>query len=451
MATQDAGFFAKQLVQATHRLLVEGEDDDEEYDESNPRGLIVDTGDADNEGALLAHPVAGYARNTELTPRVLKDLQEQGHDQILIRSPVVGGPAGGGVYSRDVGRRERGGLAPVGDFVGIAAAQALAEPITQAQISSKHTGGIAGAAGAGAISGFKFINQLVQVPKTFRSGAAHSQQDGRVTRIEKAPQGGQYVYVGNEKHYVHKDYPLQVKVGDDVEAGDVLSDGIPNPSEIVKHKGLGEGRRYFIDAFRKALEDSGVSGHRRNMELLSRGLLNHVRLTDEIGDWVPDDVVPYQQLERQWKPRAGHAVTSPKSAVGQYLERPVLHYTVGTKIRPSMMADMERFGVRNVVVHRDPPPFQAEMIRGMANVAHDPDWMARMLGSYQSKSLLEGARRGAVADERGTSYVPALASGSSFGRLGLTKGWDSDEPHLVQGSRSGKPIDYQKPERTIDL
>jgi hypothetical protein len=76
----------------------------------------------------------------------------------------------------------------------------------------------------------------------------------------------------------------------------------------------------------------------------------------------------------------------------------------------------------------------------MANAAHDPDWMARMIGSYQSKSLLEGARRGAVSDEHGTSFVPALASGSSFGRLGLTKGWNSDEKHLVQGSRSGNPV-----------
>jgi DNA-directed RNA polymerase subunit beta' len=426
MATQDAGFFAKQLVQAAHRLLVEDVDDaDDAYDEASPRGLVVNTDDADNEGALLAHPVAGYKRNTELTPRILKDLREQGHDEILVRSPTVGGPPGGGVYARDVGRRERGALSPVGDFVGIAAAQALAEPVTQAQISSKHTGGIAGAAGAGAISGFKYINQLVQVPKTFRSGAAHAQTDGRVQRIEKAPQGGQYVWIDNEKHYVGQDYPLLVKTGDEIEAGDVLSEGIPNPSEIVKHKGLGEGRRYFIDAFRKSFESSGVSGHRRNMELIARGLINHVRLTDEVGDWSPDDVVPYQTLERQWRPRPGHGVVAPQAAVGQYLERPVLHYTVGTKVRPSMLKTMQKFGVQSVVAHRDPPPFEAEMIRGMANVAHDPDWMTRMLGSYQSKSLLEGARRGAVSDEAGSSYVPALASGASFGRQGLTQGWDS--------------------------
>ena len=64
----------------------------------------------------------------------------------------------------------------------------------------------------------------------------------------------------------------------------------------------------------------------------------------------------------------------------------------------------------------------------MANVAHDPDWMTRMLGSYQQKSLLEGARRGAVSDELGTSYAPALARGEYFGRYGASKGWDPATP-----------------------
>lgn len=426
-ATQDAGFFAKQLVQATHRLLVSNNDDENPYDESNPRGFPVDTDDPDSEGAMLAHPVGGYARNTVLTPKILKELKANGIDQILTRSPTVGGPSDGGVYARDVGVRERGGLAPIGDYVGIAGSQALAEPVTQAQISSKHSGGVAGAS-AGAISGFKYINQLVQVPKVFQGGAAHAQLDGRVTDIRKAPQGGHYVKVGGEDHYVPAGANISVQRGDEVEAGDVLSDGTPNPSEIVRHKGIGEGRRYFVNAFRKALTDSNTYGNRRNIELLARGLINHVRLTDEVGDWVPDDVVPYQFLESQWKPRAGHVVVPPTQARGYYLEKPVLHYTVGTRIQNSMLPTLQKHGVTSLYAHRDPPPFEPEMVRGMANAANDPDWMTRMLGSYQKDSLLTAAHRGAVSDEAGTSFVPSLARGENFGRTGLTKGWKDAEP-----------------------
>ena len=425
-ATQDAGFFAKQLVQAAHRLLVSRMDDDNPYDEANPRGFPVATDDMDSEGALLAHPVGGYNRNTLLTPKILKELRANGHDEILVRSPLVGGPSDGGVYARDVGHRERGGISPVGDYVGIAAAQALAEPVTQAQISSKHSGGVVGAS-AGAISGFKYINQLVQVPKTFQGGAAHAQVDGRIQDIQPAPQGGHYVTINSEKHYVGQGYDLKVKKGDDVAAGDVLSTGTPNPAQIVQHKGIGEGRKYFVQAFRDALTDSGTKGNRRNIELLSRGLINHVRLTDEMGDWAPDDVVPYQNLESQWKPRPGHIVVPPNQAKGYYLERPVLHYSIGTRLQPSMLSSLQKHGVSSVYAHKDPPPFQPEMIRGMTNAAHDPDWMVKMLGSYQKSSLLSSAHRGAVSDEGGTSFVPALARGENFGKTGLTQGWKNTD------------------------
>ena len=424
-ATQDAGFFAKQLVQAAHRLLVSQNDDENVYDPSNPRGLPVPTNDMDNEGALLAHPVGGYDRNAELTPRILKDLHARGFENILVRSPMVGGPADGGVYGRDVGRREKGMIAPVGDYVGISAAQALAEPVTQAQISSKHSGGVAGA-GAGAIGGFKFINQLVQVPKKFRGGTTHAQVDGRVSEIEPLEWGGYNVTIAGQTHYVpHKP---TVKTGDEIEAGDMLSDGVANPAEVVMHKGHGEGRRYLTEALRTAFADSGIFGHRRNIELLARGLVNHVRLTDEVGDWAPDDVIPYQSLERSWQPRPGHTVVPPQHALGQYLERPVLHYTVGTKVRPSVLKQLQAYNVPSVYTHKDPPPFKPEMVRGMANVAQDPDWMTRFLGSYQKDSLLEGARRGAVSDDTGTSYVAPLARGIDFGRTGATKGWKVPEP-----------------------
>lgn len=433
-ATADAGFAAKQLIQAAHRLLVSADDDDEPYDDANPRGLPVDTLDNDNAGSLLGHAAGGYARNTLLTPKILKDLAARGVDQILVRSPTVGGPADGGVYARDAGQREKGRIAPIGDFVGHAAAQAIAEPLTQSQLSSKHTAGVAGA-GSKAIGGFKYINSLIQVPKTFKGGAAHAQLDGAVTDIMAAPHGGNWVTVGNERHYVAPNYELQVKVGDKVEAGDVLSDGVPNPAEIVRFKGIGEGRRYFVESFRKALNDSGVSNNRRNIELLGRGLINHVKLTQEVGDYMPDDVVPYTALERGWQPREGFKTMKPSTAVGRYLERPVLHYSVGTKIQPSMLPHLTKFGVQQVDVHDDEPPFQPVMIRAMENVHHDPDWLTRMLGSYQHKSLLKGVHRGATSDAAGTSFVAPLAQAKDFGLTGLTQGWKQDFKQQNTGTK----------------
>lgn len=418
-ATQNAGYLGKQVSQIVHRLVVSRNDAEDRYDETNPRGYPVAVSDPDSAGALLAHPVGGYRRNTTLTPRILKDLRDRGIEDILVRSPAVGGPEDGGVYANDVGVRERGRIPGRGEFVGITAGQAITELLTQAQLSSKHSGGVAGAT-AGAVSGFKAIDAMLQVPKVYPGGATHAQVDGRVSGIRPAPQGGVFLKIEDTEHYVPTDAEARVKLGDVVEAGDVLSTGVPNPAEIVKFKGVGEGRRYFVGAFRDTLRNSGISANRRNIELLARGAINHVRLSDEIGDWGPDDVLPYQYLESRWQPRPGTVSGTPKHSAGQYLERPVLHYTIGTKLRPSVVANLNKYGVTQVHAHREPPPFAPEMIRGMTNVTHDMDWMSRLLGGYQEDSLLSAAHRGDVSDEAGTSFVPALARGEGFGITGAT-------------------------------
>ena len=191
---------------------------------------------------------------------------------------------------------------------------------------------------------------------------------------------------------------------------------LPNPAKIVEHKGIGEGRRYFTEAFRDATASAGIPAHRRNIELLARGLINHVRLTDEVGDHVPEDVVPYSTLERNYQPREGTRRLPPSQAKGKYLEEPVLHHTIGTPLRPRMIKELEDFGVKEVSVHDNPPPFQAEMVRGMANLGADEDWMTSMYGSGLKASLLRHTQRGATSDTRGSSFVPSIAQSVDFGR-----------------------------------
>lgn len=419
-ATADAGFYGKQLTQMAHRLLVTADDDDDDNEDAQNLGFPTDVDDPDNEGALLARPAGPYKRNTVLTPKILRDIKAMGVKDILVRSPTVGGPADGGVYARDVGYREKGRLPPVGDYVGIAAVQALSEPVSQGQLSSKHSGGVGG---AGAISGFKALNALVQVPKKYPDGATHAQRDGTVQEVRPAAQGGFYVQVDGEDHYVPADRKITVKKGDKLEAGDVLTDGMPNPAEVVRHKGVGEGRRYFTNAMRQVMKNSGMNPHRRNIELLSRGIINHVRMQDEYGDYVPDDIVPYSVIERNWQPRAGAVMGEPSSLTGQFLEKPVLHYSIGTKLTRSVADTLKKYGIKSVQAHREPPPFQPEMVRGMANISNDQDWMTRMLGSYQERGLMGSVHRGLSSDETGSSYVPALARGESFGVSGTVSGW----------------------------
>ncbi len=291
--------------------------------------------------------------------------------------------------------------------------------------SSKHQGGVAGASAA--TTGFKYINTLVQIPKVFPGGATHAETDGKVGAIFDAPAGGKFLMLGGQKHFISAGFAPKVKTGDYVEAGDVLSEGLPNPAKIVEHKGIGEGRRYFTHIFKQMFKDSGLKAHRRNVELLARGLINHVELEEEMGDYLPGDIVPYDMLESHWKPREGHKVLEPKSAVGKYLEKPVLHYTIGTKIQKGMLDNLKHFGVKHVLVHNDPPPFKPQMVQARYNLTHDQDWMTRQLGSELKKGLLDSAHTGATSDELGTSFVPGLARASDFGRVGKTKSWQPSQ------------------------
>lgn len=418
-ATAQAGFFGKQLNQLAHRSVIAGLDDPDNENPKTLRGMPVDVDDRDNEGSLLAHDIGGYKRNTPLTPRILRHLKSQGIDKIVIRSPLVGGTPDGGLYARDVGVLEDGYLPGKGRAVGMTAAQALSEPVSQGMLNTKHGGGVAGQDKA--YGGFHYLDQLIQKPQTFQHGATHSTQDGRVTAIEDAPAGGKFVFVNNVKHYVPTNVELKVKVGDDVEAGDVVSHGIPNPSVITQYKGIGEGRRYFTKAFRDTMKASNLTSHRRNIELVGRSLINHVKLTDEFNDDVMDTILPYDYVASNYKPRDGYKTLAPDRAIGKYLESPVLHHTIGTKVRPSMLDDMKRFGIETLDVHDDPPPFEPYMVRAMNNLHYDMDPVTRMYGSGLKSSLLDSVHRGLTSNENSTSFVPGLAKSINFGRTGLIR------------------------------
>jgi hypothetical protein len=305
------------------------------------------------------------------------------------------------------------------DNIGLAAASSLSEPLSQGLLSVKHTGGVASAGSARTVGGFKAVDSLVQVPDVFPGGAAIAQNDGKVTKIEDAPQGGQYLSIGDQRHYISPDMQLNVKTGDEVESGDAISDGIPNPADIVKFKGVGAGRVYFVDAMRNAFKNNGLGVNRRNIEVLSRALINHVKVTDPdgYGSSLPDDVTEYNALEQGYMPQDNTVSVAPQKAVGSYLQKPVMHYTIGTRVTPKVAKNMEDFGEKEIDVSDKESGFQPEMQRAMDVPAYKQDWMSQFSGSYLTKRLLSNVHSGdATSNIHGSSFVPGLAYGLEFGK-----------------------------------
>ena len=80
---------------------------------------------------------------------------------------------------------------------------------------------------------------MLLAPKVFPGGAVLATVDGRVTDIRMAPHGGHFITVGSTTVYSPVARTVTAKVGDVVEAGDMLTNGVPNPMEVVKYKGIG--------------------------------------------------------------------------------------------------------------------------------------------------------------------------------------------------------------------
>jgi len=409
-ATRDAGYLGKQFTQAAMKVVVTGDDCE------TTSGIPVSAVDEDNIGTVLQRPVAGFPRGTVINTAVMSKLQADKTDEIVVRSPLTCGLSDG-ICKQCAGVREGGDFPNVGDNIGISAASALAERIAQSSLNVKHVGGIAGDKDR-VYAGFPIVEQLFEVPQTFPNRAAVASLDGRIDKIEEAPQGGSNIHIGEEVHYALPDTVVTVKEGDIVEAGDQLSSGIVNPREVVQHKGLGEGRRYFVERATKAFRDSGYRANRRNIEAVARGMMDFETVTDPegAGDYLPGDVVSHSALSYSYRPRKDAASLNAKQAIGMYLEEPALHYTIGTRLTPNMVKRLELHGYPQVLAHAQPPPFEPYMASLREAPQHEQDWMAQLGSRYLKTNPLKNVHRGATSSPHGLHPVPAIAKATEIGR-----------------------------------
>ena len=210
---------------------------------------------------------------------------------------------------------------------------------------------------------------------------------------------------------------MHVKIGDDVEAGDQLSGGIVNPSEVVNYKGIGEGRRYFAERFAQAFRDSGIAVNRRNTEVLARALVGAVQVDEPegLGDYLPGDVVSYDALAYSYQPRADAKIVKTGDAVGKYLEQPALHHTIGTRLTNKMAAELSDFGVDKVRVHERPVAFTPQMTWLRTAAHYGKDWLAKLHGTYLKSNLLSDVQSVSESNIHGTHPIPAIAYGVELG------------------------------------
>ena len=414
IATAQGGAFGKLLSQSANNQVVVTDDC------GGANGVPMPLEDDDNLGAVLAQKAGKYPAGTVLTKSVISDLRKDKNlDEVVIRSPMTCG-CKSGVCSKCAGIRETGDFPPIGYNLGTNAASAFAERITQGSLNVKHSGRMG--EGSSRYSGFGMFTSLAKVPKVYPDKAVLASVDGEVTEIKDAPQGGKYVVMNDgsadKEHYVAPGYKILVKPGDQLESGDQLSDGVINPAELVEYKGIGEARKYWAQRFIQGFRDSGMKGNRRNAEVLAKTLINNVELEDEDGAGLPGDVTTYTKWAYSYKPRKDTKVLRPDQARNMYLEQPVLHYTIGTRVTPSVIRTLKKFGQDKVFANPNKPNVRAFMQSVVASNAVRDDWIARLGTTYLKDRLEEDVQRGAKSHLHTTEPNPGLAKGVEFGTWG---------------------------------
>ena len=405
-SVSDPGELAKKLINVMNDSVVT------EVDCGTNNGLMMDSVSPDVVDRYLARDTGLFKRNTLVTPTNQGSIA-RASKRIMVRSPMTC-EAGDGVCQRCQGLDESGQTHKLGINVGVRSAQAMSEPLTQFALNAKH-GGRTVESDKNQVQGISGFRQIIETPKQFINKATLSEVDGKVDKVESAPQGGHHVTVGGTSHYVSPDMGVKVKKGQEVARGDRLSQGVIKPDEVVRLKGLGPGREYMVKTLRNLYESQGKHLDSRHFELLAKSNMNHVRVLDDPSNrFIKGDVVSYNALRGALAKDT--KTVALKDSVGEVLGKGHGQHTAGTRVTNRVIQDFKRDGIKNVTVAPRAPSVEFVMKSATSVPRMHPDWLARMAHRGLKSSVLQAAHEGHISNLHGTHPVPAYVHGVGFGQ-----------------------------------
>jgi DNA-directed RNA polymerase subunit beta' len=182
-------------------------------------------------------------------------------------------------------------LVELGEAVGIVAAQAVGEPGTQLTMRTIHSGGVAG---VDITQGLPRVEEIFE-KRSPKNPAIVSHTHGEVMGIKQEGKEKIIVVLSDEGEKAGKkgvkemEYSvsfrriIQVKVGDRVARGQLLTDGSADIEELFKYGGKELAEEYIINEINKVYELQGASISRKHIEVIIRQMFGRIRVK-EVGD-----------------------------------------------------------------------------------------------------------------------------------------------------------------------
>ena len=298
--TAKAGYLTRRLVDVAQDVVVIEEDCGEKdgIHLTKEKALGIEITIARNSrGRVLAKDAIGeggkvvYKKGTLLGRDEAQVVEKAGVEEVFVRSPLACKTLRGvcqKCYGMDLGR---GTLVALGETVGIVAAQAIGEPGTQLTMRTFHAGG---AAGEDITMGLPRVEDIFE-RQTPKAQAVVCKIDGVVSDIKQGEKEDLIIVVLGEaegkkekeakevEHSVSFRRSPLVKVGAQVKAGDLITDGYADIDELYKFGGLDRAQRYIISEINKIYETQGASIARKHVEVIVRQMFSR-RKIKIVGD-----------------------------------------------------------------------------------------------------------------------------------------------------------------------
>ena len=186
----------------------------------------------------------------------------------------------------------------VGEAVGIIAAQSIGEPGTQLTMRTFHAGGVAG---DDITQGLPRVEELFEARKP--KGLAIIAEFGGTVSIRDTKKKREVVVTnketGDSKAYLIP-YGSRIKVleGQELEAGDELTEGSVNPHDILAIKGVRAVQDYMIREVQRVYRLQGVDINDKHIEVIVRQMLKKIRIENNgDSDYLPGVMVDALDFE----------------------------------------------------------------------------------------------------------------------------------------------------------
>src|SRR5699024_2621880 len=203
--------------------------------------------------------------NEIITEDQAKQIVEAGIEEVTIRS-VFKCNTKHGVCQKCYGRNlATGEEVEVGEAVGIIAAQSIGEPGTQLTMRTFHTGGVAG---DDITQGLPRIQELFEA-RNPKGEAVISEINGIVEEIRDAKDKHEIVIQGDGEQRVYTvpySARMKVSIGDEVIAGQALTEGSIDPKNLLRVQGVEGVQAYLLREVQRVYRMQGVEIDDKHVE-----------------------------------------------------------------------------------------------------------------------------------------------------------------------------------------